>query len=1141
MRNFWLLLSVLWLWTCSSGGDGESPTEPTGPNYVVNLSNLGGSAQKGPFNNGTSINIAELSNALAPTGKNYSSQITDNSGRFNVAQVQLESPYVELRANGYYFNEVSNQVSSGQLTLYAISNLSGKTSLNVNILTHLEKNRIINLMSGDNPLTYAQAKIQAQEEVLNIFEYSRANMPESELLDISKSGSANGKLLAISAILQGDQTVGQMSELLANISTDITADGTIENTTIRNTLINNAANLDFEEIRSNLVARYASLGVSATIPNFEAEINTFLKPPVANNMNVSTDEDNPINITLDASDPEGESLTFQIVETNNATVNINGNIANYTPDANFNGTDTFTYFANDGTVNSNTATVTITVGAVDDEPNTNDVATTTDEDTDVVFTLTADEYDGDSYSFALITEPSNGTASLDGSTVTYSPNTNWNGTDTFTFEASDNTGRIRNVATATITVNPVNDAPFAPDMTIDMVEDGTGQFIISSAASDANFFRINATDIENDALTFQTISVNNATYDLVDNNNELAYYPNQDFNGQDTFQYTVSDGTEESNTGTITVNISGVNDAPTTENYSVSTDEDLGIYSIPITEYSADAENDDLVYIVTQIPTNGNLCQDGGSVCGTVIAVGDTIVGENGTNSSQPVYEPNQDFNGEDTFLWKVNDGEYDSNISTVTISVNPVNDAPVSFDAPIATRENVPVVVTFNATDIDGDNLTYSILTQPTNGTLSTGNNVDYAYTPNNSFIGTDTFTYVANDGTVNSNTSTVTVTVISGSAPIAVPVNLNVDNVGSTYDYTTDLSGAASDPDGDPLTYYIDSQPDIGSATIDGSIITYTVDQSQIGNIYETTMTWYANDGANNSNIATLYIKIDYTLGGYIVDISEYDHDAYTSNFTSGLRTADVSYLGDSNAGTTGFFVGNRTGDVNIKAYSRDFDRFDYWQDKYSLEFNFNESSLAWDYLDEDIVGFVPFSMYIIDNETAERIRLFVGIWDDDNTNSWTYNGSWNDPIYNYNSMEVVYAWVPSDINAPYDPNKIGQYTADNDLNTSGGCGWASGGSCNFPDDYLPGDNQINYPFVTSLLFSHKITDSVPIGLIPPTATNQQTLNTGYSTGSAIYFKTEKSSSRIRNKNLGPVFIESTIDDGFDDGFDSYDYIDK
>ena len=106
MRNFWLLLSVLWLWTCSSGGD--KATGPEEPPIVINLTSLGGQAQKGPFNNGTAINVAELTSALSPTGRNFSSAITDNTGRFAVANVQLESPYVELRANGYYFNEVSN-------------------------------------------------------------------------------------------------------------------------------------------------------------------------------------------------------------------------------------------------------------------------------------------------------------------------------------------------------------------------------------------------------------------------------------------------------------------------------------------------------------------------------------------------------------------------------------------------------------------------------------------------------------------------------------------------------------------------------------------------------------------------------------------------------------------------------------------------------------------------------------------------------------------------------------------------------------------------------------------------------------------------------------------------------------------------
>jgi len=769
MRNFWLILSVLWLWTCSGGDKATGPEEPP---IVINLTSLGGQAQKGPFNNGTAINIAELTNTLSPTGRNFSSAITDNTGRFAVANVQLESPYVELRANGFYFNEVSNNISDAQLTLYALSDLTGKTSLNVNILTHLEKNRMITLMSGDNPKTFAQAKLQAQEEVLAIFGYSRTNMPASELLDISQGGAANAKLLAISAILQGNQTVGKMSEILANISTDITPDGTLENTTIENTLINNAANLDFEQIRSNLSARFTALGITATIPDFESEINQFLKPPVANNINVSTDEDNPINITLDASDPEGESLTFQIVETNNATVNINGNIANYTPDANFNGTDTFTYFANDGTVNSNTATVTITVGAVDDDPNTNDVAITTDEDTEVVFTLSADEYDGDSYSFALITQPSNGSASLDGSSVTYTPNTNWNGTDTFTFEATDDTGRTMNVARASITINPVNDAPFAPDITIDMVEDGTGQFIISSAASDANFFRINATDIENDALTFQAISVNNATYVLVDNNNELAYYPNQDFNGQDTFQYTVSDGTDESNTGTITVNIAGVNDPPQALDITVDSIYEDTAHNFLFEEgmigentggfTGIDVDNNPysgqtLDFILVSQPSNGNL-----SIDGSTISIGDLLNDKSSSSGLNILYTPNNNFYGTDSFTYKSNDGELDSNnVGTATITFVPVNDAPTAVAVSKTMDEDGGTIdVETNYNDVDGDtDLTFTLVDAPLNGTATVG--IPGTYTPNANFHGTDTFTYTVSDDEYTSDPATVTITV--------------------------------------------------------------------------------------------------------------------------------------------------------------------------------------------------------------------------------------------------------------------------------------------------------------------------------------------------------------------------------------------
>ena len=937
MRNFWLILSVFWLWTCSSGGD--KATGPEEPPIVINLTSLNGQAQKGPFNNGTAINIAELTNTLSPTGRNFSTAITDNTGRFAVANVQLESPYVELRANGYYFNEVSNEISSGQLTLFALSNLTGKTSLNVNIITHLEKNRMVTLMSGDNPKTFAQAKLQAQEEVFAVFDYSRADVPESELLDISQGGAANGKLLAMSAIIQGDLTVGQMSQLLANISTDIASDGTLDDTNLRNTLIENSKNLDMAEVRSHLEAHYSSLGISATIPDFETEIDQFLKPPVSQDINASTAEDTPINITLAGSDPEGESLTYTILEVNNATVTLNGNVANYTPNTNFNGNDTFTYYANDGTSDSNIATVTMNVSAEDDDPNTLDVATTTDEDVAVALNLSAEEYDGDSYSFDIITDVSNGTTSLNGSTVTYTPNQDFNGEDTFTFEATDNTGRSANVATATITVNPVNDTPTMSAGTISTDEDIVATLDLNTLSSDvdgdnltfdntppgdgsvtidgsiltytpkANWFgtepfmvtandgsvtstqaqivvtvasvndvpvatdmtvstnetrfisldiTLDVTDADGDALTYSIVN-NAANGTTTLNGDVVTYVPTTDWNGEDSFTFKANDGTEDSNTATATITVNAINDAPSIEPISVSTNEDN---AIEITLLGTDVDGDEISYEVTPDdgPSNGSV----GIIDGSKI-----------------IYTPNENWNGTDSFKYSAYDGSLYSDSLQVSITVNAVNDIPVVYDASISGDEDATSSVggsTINgfkfilpeATDVESGSSddfhnSLEIVTLPTHGKiysnnnegddspeneLSVGsamNNIEDGYGARIWYVqdiehwnGTDTFTYKANDGTDDSNISTVTITVNSvNDAPTAtdISVNSNEDEV-----VTYDLSSIVSDVEGDQLTYTVSSQPGDGTTAISGSVLTYTPNADYNGS---DTSNWSVSDG--------------------------------------------------------------------------------------------------------------------------------------------------------------------------------------------------------------------------------------------------------------------------------------------------------
>jgi len=850
MRKIILFFSILFLWTCGGGG-GDKATGPEEPPIVINLTSLTGQAQKGPFNNGTAINIAELTSALSPTGRNFSSAITDNTGRFSVANVQLESPYVELRANGFYFNEVSNEISDAQLTLFAISNLTGKTSLNVNILTHLEKNRMVTLMSGDSPKTFAQAKLQAQEEVFAVFDYSRANVPESELLDISQGGAANGKLLAMSAIIQGDLTVGQMSQLLANISTDIASDGTLDDASLRATLTNNSKNLDMAAVRSNLVAHYSSLGISATIPDFETEINQFLKPPVSQDMSASTAEDTAINITLAGSDPEGESLTYTILEVNNATVTLSGNVANYLPDTNFNGTDTFTYYANDGTSDSNVATVTMTVSGEDDEPNTNDVSTTTDEDVAVAINLTADEYDGQNYSFGIIDNPSNGTVSLSGTTATYTPNQDWNGTDTFTFEATDD--RImfgkRNVATATITVNAINDAPTSSEVSGSSDEDTAIDIALS------------ATDVDQDNLTYSIVSdVSNGTTSI--SGSTLTYTPNENWNGTDTFTYKVNDGTVDSNTSNGTITIASINDIPIANDMTVSTNETRFI-SLDITLDVTDADGDALTYSIESNVSDGTATLNEGIV----------------------TYVPTTDWNGEDSFTFKANDGIVDSNTATATITVSAVDDAPVVVDSTFVIDEDQVIDITLTASDVDDEDLfIWAVAADPSNGKVEIQDQTatiptlskTIRYTPNTNYDGTDSFTYfVRNQNEQVSNVATISFTINPvNDGPIANNLTMTVDEdwTGATVTIKGDNNGA-TDPEGDAITYYIVDAPsngsiynDAGGGIPDGDALAAGDELTSGLTIYNPdtnyngtdTFTFKGNDGTLDGNTATVQITV-------------------------------------------------------------------------------------------------------------------------------------------------------------------------------------------------------------------------------------------------------------------------------------------
>jgi hypothetical protein len=233
---------------------------------------LSGYAQKGPLVNGSSIIIAELNTSFYQTGKTYHTTIFDDLGSFELNNIELVSQYVELKAEGYYFNEILGRASNGPLTLYTLADVKDINSINVNVLTHLEKPRVEYLIKQQR-LSFAEAKRQAQKEVLAIFGF----MPQDILFE-RLNLTSDAKLLAISCILQGVLTTGEMMELMAQISANIRQDGKLDNMALGSQLMTNALHVASKrsEIRDNLTKKYAELGVNITVPDFESCVESFI-------------------------------------------------------------------------------------------------------------------------------------------------------------------------------------------------------------------------------------------------------------------------------------------------------------------------------------------------------------------------------------------------------------------------------------------------------------------------------------------------------------------------------------------------------------------------------------------------------------------------------------------------------------------------------------------------------------------------------------------------------------------------------------------------------------------------------------------------------------------------------------------------
>ncbi|HOY38124.1 MAG: hypothetical protein KBB11_09000 [Bacteroidales bacterium] len=242
---------------------------------------VSGKVQKGPFTTGTNIILNELTTSLAQTGRAFTTTMSTNDGSFSLGNIELESELALVTATGYYFNELYGELSPATLTLSAITNLSANGTVNINVMTHVIRARTEVLVSTG--MSFRDASEQAQSEFLAFLNAADSGSQSFDDLDISQNNSYNASLLAFSVILQRytnkalekPQLTAELTQLLANISTDFAPDGQITNQAIIDTLLYNISNLNLYDIRENIAQHFAGLGITADIPDFETYVDKF--------------------------------------------------------------------------------------------------------------------------------------------------------------------------------------------------------------------------------------------------------------------------------------------------------------------------------------------------------------------------------------------------------------------------------------------------------------------------------------------------------------------------------------------------------------------------------------------------------------------------------------------------------------------------------------------------------------------------------------------------------------------------------------------------------------------------------------------------------------------------------------------------
>lgn len=245
-------------------GDGENMEGTMTPDIVPQKFNVSGKVEKGPFVSGSTISIQPMDAKMQALGKVYTSTIQDHLGNFSFGTNLYESPYAELSANGYFFNEVTGSLSLGTLYLRAVVDLSKSETVNVNIITHIKYQRVLNLIAQGK--TFAEANSQAQRELLAAFGLQKYADKDASLYSIIEGTDESAALIAISSLILIDRTEAAVTEYLARLCREFGEEGVFSAET--KALITADRKKIVEKlstIRGNIKDRYDELGIEVEV------------------------------------------------------------------------------------------------------------------------------------------------------------------------------------------------------------------------------------------------------------------------------------------------------------------------------------------------------------------------------------------------------------------------------------------------------------------------------------------------------------------------------------------------------------------------------------------------------------------------------------------------------------------------------------------------------------------------------------------------------------------------------------------------------------------------------------------------------------------------------------------------------------